>query len=462
MIDTNNIIIFDWLFKHPDVFDSDKRFNKVSMFGIKREWKALLQLMRKQWRKRHVLSLSTFRRWLHEESGRSIDVIALLDPFIDAIEQNTEPIAEEDFLYAMDELWLKTRKLAASDAIGSALTEMQKPGQFDLGLAVALESIDEVKSMGDVQSAGISTLSELAQDGISTYDKPNHIQMPTGLTCVDVALSGIRKGQLWMLCGYAAQGKTQTAKEIAYNLIRDGRNVLFVSLEMTCHEVRWLFETRHAQSIKHGVVKLRDVCEKTLEGEAFDVYWQAAMELADPEKIGGNLTVWVPNSDVTVDEVVRRAEAMHYRKKIDVLVIDYSELLISQRQREQYRIELGDTIRRCKTAALQFAGGEGVGVLLLHQISRSGFEKALKRGYHIMPDLAETSLAERAADVILWVLRTDEMKEASEMHIGVAKGRMVDEILSKGAALYEDFAHSYIGNTQSSNDYLRNFKYGND
>jgi replicative DNA helicase len=281
------------------------------------------------------------------------------------------------------------------------------------------------------------------------YGMPRGVPMSTGLFRLDNStLGGPRRGSLWLLSGFVSQGKTALGKEVAYSAALNGHRVLFVSLEMSLAEVRSLFVVRHSHSIKENGVPLADVLKDTLDDEDREAYFKAARSFSEKGGIGERLIVWVPEEDVTADDVIRHAESVHRRTPLSMLIIDYSELLIPLRRRQQYRIELAETIRRLKVAAGTFGGGDGVAVILLHQVSRKGYEKACKRGYYLLSDLAETAAAERHSNVVLWILQTEDMVEDHEVLVGISKQRMGPRDLIKGTKMFENFERAFIGNMQ--------------
>lgn len=444
--DTYGSLIIGWLIKKPELFDTDVRLQDISIFQISKGWKVLLLAARSYHRKHGAITFSTINKeiWRHKKlddnfKNHLIDLVKWAQEVI-------EHTSVDDYEDAMRQVWEQTRKQKVYDGMMSATKEMYNE-DFESGLDSALETIEMARAMGETKSAGLRTMAELSKLTQQEYGSSRGAPMATGFLRVDMAtLGGMRRGQQWILAGFASHGKTAAAKEIAYASVIRGHNVSWTSLEMSIPEIRTLFTVRHTHAIKKGGVALADVLEDKLDGEDKEVYFEAAKQWAEKGGMGERLHIWVPDQDITADDVVRRVEAEHRRKPIDLLVVDYSELLVPLRRRQQYRIELGDTIRRLKTAAGGFGRGEGIAVLLLHQTSRKGLERAEKRGYYVMSDLAETAMAERSADVILWVLRTDDMKVDHELLIGISKQRMGPQDLYKGCKVYENFSHAFIGN----------------
>ena len=453
--DTFGAIATSWIMSHWELFDSDWRLEKIKILVVSKGWKALLMLMHKHWKKHHAgLSFKGLSRALWERANNNVQ--ATITPLLEWAEEIHPEVSEDDYHQAMNHIWQLTRKGVYYEGMTDVIDTIADQG-MDKGLDQLMTMAEKVKSMGEQKSAGIETMAQLSSRAEKEYGSPRGKPMNTGLLRVDMTtLGGMRKGNLWLLAGFVSQGKTVMAKEIAYNFVKEGRTVLWVSLEMTKAETQILFAVRHAYSLESGGVSLSAACEESLNDKEKELYFRAVDDW-HKSGLGEKLIVWVPEDDVTADDVIRKAEAIHRRKPIDLLVVDYSELLIPMRHRNQYRIELGDTIRRLKSAAQGFGNGTGVPILLLHQISRHGYEKAIKRGYYIMSDLSETAQAERHSNVILWILQTDEMEENNQIRVGIAKNRMGPKDLRMGTLLYEDFSHGAIANMPVSEPYHGQF-----
>jgi replicative DNA helicase len=447
--DTYGSIIVGWLVEHPDVFASDWRLANLGGLTLSKGWLALLKVARGQWRQHGSLTHSVLKRSILADKRISNRAKQHLGALCDWAREAAEHAGAEDFDDSVHRLWMKTRRMKAVNALmdaSLAIRDAKDDASFETEVAKTVDSFERVRSMGESRTAGAKTMAELARETQSRYGSPRGRPMPTGLLHVDMStLGGMRKSELWMLAGYAKQGKSTLARQIAYNFVMDGRRVFWAGMEQGSDEERILFEVRHSHAVQAGGIRVESVLTESLTDEDLAAYFETARRWQEDGQ-GENLVIWCPEEDVTIEDVIHRAEIEHRKEPVDLLVVDYSELLVPMRRRQQYRIELSDTIRRCKTAANGFGRGDGVVVLLLHQISRKGYDDGCKRGRYVMRDLAETAAAERHSNVILWLLRTKEMEADHEVLVGIAAQRLGENKLWKGERMFADYDRMLIGN----------------
>ena len=111
-------------------------------------------------------------------------------------------------------------------------------------------------------------------------------------------------------------------------------------------------------------------------------------------------------------------------------------------RRAKRQEELSDIVRDVKQLAVSFNNGKSVAVLAASQIGRTEYNYALKSGEYSIASFSDTSEMERSADLLVWLLRRKQDKEAHEIKAGICKYR--DGSVSIPFTLYEDYAHGLI------------------
>ena len=447
--DTYGSLIVAWIITHPDIFSSDWRLQQVSILSLASDWRILLKMAKIQWKDRSGLSFSAFKNYVLTREKLSMEIAQRLCQLLEWAEDVAREMLRDDYEYAIQDVWLSSRKIMVADGMTAATRKMAEQDGFETGLDLAIQTIEKARSMSETHAAGSLSLAELAKQTEALYGSPRGRPMHTGLIKIDSAtLGGPRKGNLWLISGYAKHGKSRLASQIAYNFADYGRGVMVANMEMSKDELRQIYVVMHSKKVKPGGISLTDVMNEDLNDDDKEVYFESSRQLSEPGGIGDNLQLWVPEEDVSADDVLMRAESIHRNRAIDLLVVDYSELLIPVRKREQYRLELGETIRRFKIGSSTHAGGEGMAVLLLHQTSRLGMQNAMKRGHYMVDDMAETAAAERHSNVIMWTLLPEELYAEHKIKVGIAAQRMGGHELYKGTELYADFDKVVIGNIE--------------
>lgn len=272
----------------------------------------------------------------------------------------------------------------------------------------------------------------------------------------------LRRKELVILGGYAADGKTHLSKTLVYNANQKGARVLFVALEMTKQEMLALFVCQHAYTLidpsKEKGVSYRDILDGT-ETKRDRILYERALddfEDDDPEnpeggtvttKKGAALHIWSPRRQPTMDRYSNRVRSIAEESGLDIVVADYLELIQPTRPTGQYRLDIKDLCDEGKYLA------RDVGILHImnHQISRLGRDAAEKRKpvhYYLLRDLGESSGVEKAADVVLWVYVNEELKRTNQARLGIAKARK-GSTLTQGLCIFADYAHGYMADEEN-------------
>lgn len=256
--------------------------------------------------------------------------------------------------------------------------------------------------------------------------------------------TAFKRYEQMILAGYSGDGKSHMAKTISYHANRHGARVLFISLEMEKAEMRAMFLAQHAATIDPRGVKWCDVlngeasrADRVLYRRAMDDFEYKPGDEGDETQLRSGLWIWSPKKKLRFGQVCDRVRAMHDDHGIDIVVVDYLELVEPDRDLGQYRLNVKDMAEQGKALSRE---EPGVLVILNHQISREGRDRAEKRRppFYLMRDLGESSGVERSADHIAWILTDDDMREYRQSRIGLAKVRKGRPI-TRGYCVMSDF-----------------------
>jgi replicative DNA helicase len=228
----------------------------------------------------------------------------------------------------------------------------------------------------------------------------------TGLNGLDGKLGGLQRSDLVILAGRPGMGKTSLATNLAYNIAKawrgevqpDGRTatvnggiVGFFSLEMSAEQLatRIIAEQTEIPSyrIRRGEIEPSD----------FDRIAEAAREM---EK----LPLFIDESGgLAIAQLAARARRLKRQRGLDLLVVDYIQLLQgSSRRAEQGRVqEVTEITTNLKALAKEL----NVPIIALSQLSRQVESRDDKRPQ--LSDLRESGSIEQDADVVLFVYREE-------------------------------------------------------
>jgi replicative DNA helicase len=232
------------------------------------------------------------------------------------------------------------------------------------------------------------------------------VGIPTGFTDLDKMLGGLHRSDLVILAGRPSMGKTALATNIAYNAARKAVTVGFFSLEMA-HEQLGARLLGGESRISADWVRRGD-----LNQQHFD-------QLREAKRRTDGLPLWIEDAPaLTVAGLRARARRLKRRHGLDLIVIDYLQLLQPARadgsyrgQREQNRVqEVSEITRALKGLAKELE----VPVLALSQLNRSVEQRDDKRP--LLSDLRESGSIEQDADVVMFVYRDEYYEREPPVH----------------------------------------------
>lgn len=231
-------------------------------------------------------------------------------------------------------------------------------------------------------------------------------RVPSGLVDLDKIMNGgYTGGQLVIKAARPGQGKTALLLTETLNMMRDGRRVLFFSLEMTSREI-----AHRLLSQLSGIPVDRLQAGKLKEQE-WATYTNAVEELSAMKDM---LTIIdLPAMKIgNIRQLSRREMA---KNKYHAIMIDYIQLAEADDKKERRQLEIGQVSRGLKALAKEL----DVPIISAAQLSRAVEQRADKTP--ILADLREAGDLEQDADIVMFIYRED--MDTPEGKLIVAKHR---------------------------------------
>ena len=225
--------------------------------------------------------------------------------------------------------------------------------------------------------------------------------VPSGIYRLDNLITGFRPGEMTLLGGRPAMGKTALALTIAANAARAGHGVAIMSLEMTPESMamRLVSEQTSQDGCAIPYFDMR-------RGEIADFQRQA---LAKAAKTVSDLPIsFLPRDFADIDAVaggVKQAKRI-LGDNMKLLIVDYAQLLRSKK-RTRY-----EQITEISTMLKILSGTEGIPILALSQLSRGLESRDDKRP--MLSDLRESGQLEQDADAVIFCYRGEVYLEKEE------------------------------------------------
>ena len=214
--------------------------------------------------------------------------------------------------------------------------------------------------------------------------------VPTGFADLDKILGGMQRSDMIVLAARPGVGKTSLALNIAHSAaLKHKAHVALFSLEMSKMELAYRFLSAES-SVDSQKVRLDQLSPRQRE----DVM-EAMGRLSEAP-------IYVDDSPVLRDSDMRsKARRLHSEKKVDIIIVDYLQLMRSSRNTDNRVQEMSDISHSVKELAREL----DVPVLAVSQLSRAVEARIPPRP--ILSDLRESGSIEQDADVVLFIYRED-------------------------------------------------------
>ena len=259
---------------------------------------------------------------------------------------------------------------------------------------------------------GFVPLSDLVQGSFTAIEQLQEHKglvtgVPSGFVDIDNLTSGFQPAELIIIAARPSMGKTSFALNVAQHVgIKTDRSVGLFSLEMSKEQLFMRMLTAEAEVDSHrfrgGFLSERDYGRLST----------ALGRLADAK-------VFIDDSaGLGVLEMRAKARRLKAEHGLDLLVIDYLQLMQGRGRFENRTQELASISRALKALAKEL----NVPVLALSQLSRAPESRSNRRPQ--LSDLRESGALEQDADVVLFIFReeqydpTPENENLAELIIG--------------------------------------------
>ncbi|WP_273788492.1 MULTISPECIES: replicative DNA helicase [Bartonella] len=314
------------------------------------------------------------------------------------------------------------------EAVENQLFELAEKGKYGGGF----ENFNEaIKKAIDMASAAKKRSSQLS--GIATHIKT-----------LDEKMGGLQASDLIILAGRPGMGKTSLATNIAFNIANaynrnaniqenEGGIVGFFSLEMSSEQLATRIISEQTE------VSSSDIRRGNISDEQFSKIIRAVNQLQKAplyiDQTGG----------ISITQLAARARRLKRQHGLDILFIDYIQLMTSSSKRSsENRVQ---EITEITTGLKALAKELNIPIIALSQLSRQVENRTDKRPQ--LSDLRESGSIEQDADIVLFVYREEYYLKNEEPKLGSLEHQKwqdeMDKIMGKADVIIAKQRHGPTG-----------------
>ena len=249
---------------------------------------------------------------------------------------------------------------------------------------------------------GLVPISRYLNDSFELLNKLSHRSetitgIPTGFVDVDKRTAGLHSAELIVLAARPGMGKTSFVLNIAKNAaIKSKKNVAVFSLEMPGIQL--------ANRLLSSEAKINS--ERIKKGDLRDEDW---VRLAQAIEVLSKSGIFVDDtSNMTATEIGARCRKLMLEKGLDLVIIDYLQLMSgSGKHGANRQQEIQEISRTLKILANDL----NIPIIALSQLSRSSDKEKREP---ILSDLRDSGAIEQDADIVIFLHREGAYKEDCE------------------------------------------------
>jgi len=234
--------------------------------------------------------------------------------------------------------------------------------------------------------------------------------VPSGFRELDAKTSGFQKGDMVLVAARPSMGKTTFALNIAENAaLRSGKSIAIFSLEMSKEQLAYKLLCSQAHV---DMLRLRT-------GNLDDKDWESIAKASGP--LAAAKIFIDDTAGITVMEMRSKCRRLKIEHGIDMILIDYLQLMSGGKGNESRQQEVSEISRSIKALAKEMQ----CPVIALSQLSRAPEQRTDHRP--MLSDLRESGSIEQDADLVMFLYRDEYYdKETEEKNVGeciIAKQR---------------------------------------
>ena len=270
------------------------------------------------------------------------------------------------------------------------LFELAETGRYDGGF----QSFNDAVALA-IDMAGAAYQRDGGLSGIST-----------GIHSLDAKMGGLQHSDLIILAGRPGMGKTSLATNIAFNIAQafqpgevqpdgsqktaNGGVVGFYSLEMSAEQLATRIMSEQTE-ISSSKIRRGEINEADFE------------KLVACSQMMQKIPLYIDQTGgISIAQLAARARRLKRQRGLDVLVVDYVQLMTGSKKAGENRVQ---EITEITTGLKALAKELQVPIIALSQLSRQVESREDKRPQ--LSDLRESGSIEQDADVVLFVFREE-------------------------------------------------------
>lgn len=343
------------------------------------------------------ISMLTVKNKIDEKSNEILSYLAFIGDYVSRTSPQTaykilkEYTKKREIFNLAKQMQMEVKSIEDSDIfIEKAISELQK-----------IEFQTERDESFAEQVAKTAEMIEISIRKKKSYD------YYTGFFDLDALTDGLHQGELTVIGARPGVGKTTFSLQIAEKIASKNKNVTYVSLEMSEEQIIQKLIARKTR------VNSRKIRNGDLTQEEIDKIGLACGEVSE-------LPISILTKANTIQQIEIEARRMKNRDKLDLMVIDYLQLVRNMGNFKSREQEVADISRTLKLLSLELE----IPIIALCQLNRNA-----SKNEPTLADIRESGSIEQDADNVIFLYQQNS--EDNIVTVDLQKQRAGNTGLSK-------------------------------
>lgn len=315
-----------------------------------------------------------------------------------------ELVAEKAVLRKLVDAGTRVVQLGFAGTEDAEVTDVIDRAQQEVFAVSQKRKTEDYRALSDLIKPTVDELAALERVGGLESG------VPTGFIDLDKVTNGLHPGQMIIVAARPGVGKSTLAMDFMRSCsIENGKTSVIFSLEMSASEIVMRLLSAEAE------IQLTDMRSGRMDERAWE-------KLTDKLNTVQNAPIFIDDSpNLTMMEIRSKARKLKQQHGLDLLVLDYLQLMSSGKRVESRQQEVSEFSRQLKLLAKELE----VPVVAISQLNRGPEARTDKTPQ--LADLRESGSLEQDADMVMLLYRPDsqdrEDSRAGEADIILAKHR---------------------------------------
>lgn len=315
-----------------------------------------------------------------------------------------EIVAEKAVLRRLVDAGTRVVQLGFSGTEDAEIESVIDRAQQEVFAIAQRKTAEDYRVLGDLIDPTIDELAALQQAG------GVELGVPTGFIDLDKLTNGLHAGQMIIVAARPGVGKSTLAMDFIRSCsLQHGKSSVIFSLEMSASEIVMRLLSAESE------VKLTDMRSGGVSTEDWAKIDDTLNRIQDAP-------LFIDDSpNLTMMEIRSKARRLKQQHGLDLIVLDYLQLMSSGKKVESRQQEVSEFSRQLKLLAKELE----VPVIAISQLNRGPEARNDKKPQ--LADLRESGSLEQDADMVMLLYRPDSQdrdnERAGEADIILAKHR---------------------------------------